>query len=108
MIKLYKMKIIKSIIATIFFIIFTQLIGIWTVIVKVIDNPELITDYYIFITGLIEVFVVMLLLFKLVGYGGVISQKTSYVFLCYCIRFRNILYIHTNTFKYILQFDIGY
>jgi hypothetical protein len=74
------MKIYKSIIATILFIIFIEIIGIWTIIFEVIDKPELIADYYIFVNGLIEILIVALFLYKLGGYSGIFPQKASYTF----------------------------
>jgi membrane protease YdiL (CAAX protease family) len=71
------MTITKSIIATVLFILFTGLIGMWEVLELSMDISVLTNNYYILISGLIEILLITLFFIKLFGIKNLIPQKTQ-------------------------------
>ena len=70
------MSIIKSILSTFSFIIFTEIIGIWLLIDFLFDIRELANAYYPLINGIIEITLISLFLIKAQGRNSFSLSRT--------------------------------
>lgn len=77
------MTLLKSVVATILFILFLELIAIWTLLALVIDLGVLIDSYYTFVNGCIEVGVVLFFIYKIHGFKGIIPRETKAIYYLY-------------------------
>lgn len=69
------MSIIKSILSTFAFILFTELIAIWLFIDFLFDIREFANSYYVLTNGVIEIGLVTLFLIKTQGRDSLIPRK---------------------------------
>lgn len=78
------MTILKSIIATLLFIIVVELIGTW-ILLDVYIDISVLTRHDWLINGLIETILVLLFIYKYYGTKGILPQKTPTIY--YAIAF---------------------